>query len=154
MGVLLQVVKDMGEIREEVRVSGRLYDDVDRRLIIKGIALIIIYLQEGIDQYVNWSTPADGRRPEARPDYEDAWVVKLVADHDSRLRTRQPEAEDWEPKGQMPAAYDKGLEQSKLIMRAYVYGASRNARAALREEVQQDIAARPAAEEARKPPST
>lgn len=154
MGVLLQVVKDMGEIREEVRVSGRLYDDVDRRLIIKGIALIIIYLQEGIDQYVKWSTPADGRRPEARPDYEDAWVVKLVADHDSRRRTRQPEAEDWEPKGQMPAAYDKGLEQSKLIMRAYVYGASRNARAALREEVQQDIAARPAAEEARKPPST
>jgi hypothetical protein len=32
---------------EEVRVSDRLYDDDDRRLIMKGIALILIYLQKG-----------------------------------------------------------------------------------------------------------
>jgi hypothetical protein len=131
MGGLLQVVKDMGEIREEVRVSGRLYDDIDRRLIMKGIALIMTYLQQGIDEYVGWSIPADGRIPEARPDSEGAWVVELVADHDSGRPARQPGDEDWEPKGQMPAAYDEGLEQSKLIMRAYVYGASHKARAAL-----------------------
>jgi hypothetical protein len=154
MGVLLQVVKDMGEIREEVRVSGHLYDDIDRRLIMKGIALIMIYLQQGIDQYVDWSIPADGPIPKVRPDREDAWVVELVADHDSGRPVRQPEDEDWEPKGRMPAAYDKGLEQSKLIMRAYVYGAPREARAALREKVQLDIAARQAAEEALKTPST
>src|SRR6266511_1662489 len=80
---LLQVVKDMEEIREEVRVSGRLYDDIDRRLIMKGIALIIIYLQEGVAQYVAWRTLADGRIPEVSPHDEDAWVVELVADHDS-----------------------------------------------------------------------
>ena len=154
MGVLLQVVKDMGEIREEVRVSGRLYDDIDRPLIMKGIALILIYLQQGVNEYVGWSVPADGQRPKVRPASEDAWVVNLVADHDSDRPKREPEDEGWEPKGQMPAAYDKGLEQSKLIMRAYVYGTSRKARAPQRKEIQQDISARRAAEETGKPPST
>ena len=37
--------------------------------------------------------------------------------------------------GRMPAEYDAGLEQSKLIMRAYVYGASPVAIAALRARV-------------------
>lgn len=154
MGVLLQVVKDMGEIREEVRVSGRLYDDIDRPLIMKGIALILIYLQHGVEEYVGWSVPADGQRPKARPASKDAWVVKLVADHDSDRPKREPEDEDWEPKGHMPAAYDKGLEQSKLIMRAYVYGTSRKTRAPQRKEIQQDIPARRAAQETGKPPLT
>jgi hypothetical protein len=151
---LLQVIKDMGEIREEVRASGRLYDDIDRRLIMKGIALIIIYLQKGVAQYVAWCTPAGGRIPEVRPHHEDAWVVELVADHDSGRSASQPGDEDWAPQGHMPTDYDDGLEQSKLIMRAYVYGASRNARAALREKVRQNIADRRATQEAGKPPST
>jgi hypothetical protein len=154
MRALLQVVKDMGEIREEVRVSGRLYDDIDRRSIMKGIALIIIYLQQGNAEYVGRSVPAGGRMPEARPDHEGAWVVKLVADHDSAEPAREPGDPDWEPEGHMPAAYDEGLEQSKLIMRAYVYGASRGARAALQEKIRRNIAARRATEETGKPPST
>jgi hypothetical protein len=148
MRALQQVIKDMQEIREEVRVSGRLYDHGDRRLIVKGIAQLIIYLQKGVSQYVTWCTPADGQTPETRPDKEGSWIVVLVADHDAGRTTDDPGNKDWEPKGHMPADYNEGLEQSKLIMRAYVYAPSRKARAALREEDQRKTAARRAAEEA------
>jgi uncharacterized MnhB-related membrane protein len=154
MRVLLQVVKDMEEIREEVRVSGRLYDEIDRRAIIKGIALIIIYLQQGVTEYAAWSSSPGGRVPDTRPDHEDAWVAKLVADHDTCRPERQPEDDAWEPKGHMPSEYDDGLEQSKLMMRNYVYSASRKARAALREKVRLNIAARKAAAREVKRPST
>ena len=140
MRTLLQVAKDLGEIREEVRVSGRLYDEVDRRLIMKGIALILIYLQTGVDEYVDWSK-SKGQLPTTRPSNRGAWVVELVTNSEmaSTRKTLSTEDVDWEPKGGMPAEYDDGLEQSKLIMRAYVYAASRKARAALREEVSQRV---------------
>ena len=83
MLVLQEVVKDIEEIREEVKVSGRLYDDVDRRMIMKGIALLIIYLNAGVSEYVEWcNTTEPQKTPKTRPDREDSWVVVLVADHD------------------------------------------------------------------------
>lgn len=60
MWALLSVVKDLEEIREEVKVSGRLYADRHRRLIMKGIALIITYLQKGVAEYVTWCRQSGG----------------------------------------------------------------------------------------------
>jgi hypothetical protein len=153
---LLQVAKDMEEIREEVRVSGRLYDDIDRRLIIEGIALIIIYLQQGIAQYVAWCTRAGGRTPEARPHHEAAWVVKLVADHDSGRPAGQPGDEDWAPEGHMPSRLRRGIgaeqaHNARLRLRGITQGSGR---ATGEGRTEWNIAARRATEEARKPPLT
>jgi len=138
MLVVQEVVKDMEEIREEVKVSGRLYDDVDRRMIMKGIALLSMYLNEGVREYVEWCTTAETSK--TRPNGEESWVVVLAADHDGDPPTpepgaQDPGAEDWESPGRMPPKYEDGLEQSKLIMRHYVYGASRKERAVLRQKV-------------------
>ena len=139
MLVVQEVVKAMEEIREEVKVSVLLYDDVDRRMIMKGIALLSIYLNEGVREYVEWCNTAE--TPKTRPDGERSWVVVLVADHDMDPPTPDPEVqkdlegEGWESPGRMPPRYEDGLEQSKLIMRHYVYGLSRKERAVQRQRV-------------------
>lgn len=126
MLVLQEVVKEMEEIREEVKVSDRLYDDDDRRTIMKGIALLILYLNDGVSQYVAWCETANApKTSETRPDAEGSWVGALVADQEADPPIRDPGDEDWDPPGRMPSKYEQGLEQSKLIMRRYVYGASR-----------------------------
>jgi hypothetical protein len=109
MLVLQEVVKDIEEIREEVKVSGRLYDDVDRRMIMKGIALLIIYLNKGVSEYVKWcNTTEPPKTPETRPDRKEDWVVVLVADHDGDQPIPDPGNKDdlgnkhWEPRGRMP----------------------------------------------------
>jgi hypothetical protein len=138
---LLPVIKDMEEIREEVRVSGRLYEEEDRRSIIEGIALIIEYLQAGFAQYVVWSNPEGDGGPTLRP--AGGWIVELVeGDHGVGRPAYRPEHEDWEPIERMPPEYDDGLERSKLIMRAYVYGFSRTEMTRLRTKIQQDRHAR------------
>lgn len=129
MRALLSVVKDLEEVREEVKVSGHLYADGDRRSIMEGIALIIEYLQVGISEYVTWCEQAGGQSHETRPQAEDAWVSVLV-DQDTGRPKRDPGDEDWEPAGQMPKAYDAGLDLSKRVMRACVYGTTRKATAA------------------------
>jgi hypothetical protein len=114
---LLQVVKDFEEVREEVRVSGKLYR-AHRTLIMHGIAEIIVYLQEGIDQYNDWSKTAveESKAP------AEGWLKELVEKRNSKKSELDPSKEEWEPKGNMPRAYDVGLEKSKFVMRAYVYG--------------------------------
>jgi hypothetical protein len=141
MLVLQEVVKDMEEIREEVKVSGRLYDDVDRRMIMKGIALLIIYLNKGVSEYVKWcNTPPSPRRHlKTRPDRKGDWVVVLVADHDGGRTILAPGNKDWESPGGMPSKYEDGLDQSKGMMRHYVYGASRKEWASLRQKVRKKI---------------
>jgi hypothetical protein len=142
MLVVQEVVKDMEEIRQEVKVSGRLYDDDDRRMIMKGIALLIIYLNKGVSQYVEWcNTTEPPKTPETRPAKKESWVVVLVADHDGGRRL-DPGNKDWESPGGMPPEYEDGLDQSKGIMRHYVYGASRKERAHFRQEVLKGIAKR------------
>jgi hypothetical protein len=154
MLVLQKVVKDMEEIGEEVRVSGRLYDDVDRRMIMKGIELLSIYLNKGVSEYVEWCNTAEPpKTPETRPDGEESWVVVLVADHDGGRTILDPGDEDWESPGGMPSKYEDGLEQSKGMMRHVVYGASRKKRALLRQEVLKKIDERKAAQETGVPPS-
>jgi len=162
MRALLQVVKDMGEIREEVKVSGgRLYDYTDRTWIIRGIGEILIYLQEGVTEYSDWSAAGGRRRrtrgrdragmPASRPNDENAWVVELVDDYDVvPRRWVGPGDDEWPAPGGMPPEYEVGLEQSKLIMRAYVYGASRKARAEHRKKVQKCIDAREATQQPKK----
>jgi membrane protein implicated in regulation of membrane protease activity len=148
MRILLEVDKDMGEIRQEITVSGDLYEDIDRRLIMKGIDLILIYIQKGVAEYVAWSH-GRGRRPTTGPEGKGpSWVAELVADHKGPRRDppREPGDEEWAPEGRMPAEYEDGLDQSKGIMRAYVYGASREKLA----EVRAKIAAPEAAESAPK----
>jgi len=140
MLVLQEVVKDLEEIREEVKVSGRLYDDVDRRMIMKGIARLIVYLNDGVSQYVAWCENVEPpKTPETRPEGEGSWVVVLVADHDVDPSIRDPGDVDWESPGRMPPKYEEGLEQSKLMMRLYVYGASRKERSLRRQEVLERI---------------
>jgi hypothetical protein len=159
MLVLQEVVKDMEEIRQEVKVSGRLYDYDDRRMIMEGIARLIIYLNKGVSEYVKWcNTTEPPKTPETRPDREESWVVVLVADHDGGRRL-DPGDIDWESPGGMPPEYEDGLEQSKGMMRHVVYGASRKERAFLRQEVlegiakRERIAKRKAAQETGVPPS-
>jgi hypothetical protein len=118
---LLHVIKDLEEIREEVKVSGKLYR-AHRARIMHGIAQIIVFLQEGITQYNKWSeTAVEG--PKA-PD--QGWLKKLVEqlqkEHHSEESKLHSSEEKWQPQGNMPHAYDSGLERSKLVMRAYVYG--------------------------------
>jgi hypothetical protein len=118
---LLQVIKDLEEIREEVKVSGNLYRG-HRLLIMEGIAKIIAFLQEGIAEYHTWSPTAedDSKAP------DDGWLTVLVEQLDPRHHSEKSKLptshEDWEPKGNMPPDYDAGLFMSKLVMRAYVYG--------------------------------
>jgi hypothetical protein len=139
MRVLLGVVQDLGEVREEVRVSGKLYDDIDRDWIRRGIAIMIDYLQKGLAEYTAWSTgSAEGRS--TRPDGKRSWIGELVADYDGCHPQLEPEDPSWEPRGRTPFRYDDGLEQSKLVMRAYVYGAPAKTRRELREQVEKDIA--------------
>jgi hypothetical protein len=139
MFVVQEVVKDLEEIREEVKVSGGLYDDDDRRLIMKGIAVLSLYLDEGVSEYVEWCNTAQIRR--RRPDGKRSWIVVLVADHDQdkpapdEAAQKDLAGDDWESPGRMPPCYEEGLEQSKLIMRHYVYGLSRTQRAAKRQWV-------------------
>jgi hypothetical protein len=116
---LLQVIKDLGEVREEVRVSGKLYRD-HRTKIMHGIAEIIKFLQEGISQYNEWSKSAgDGAKA---PD--QGWLKELVEERKSEESKLPTSEEDWEPEDNMPRRYDLGLEKSKLVMRGYVYGSA------------------------------
>lgn len=126
---LMQVTKDLEEIREEVRVSGNLYAKDDRLSIVKGIAQIITFLQEGIAQYTSWCQEGTMSRSWWRfnrprpPDHRSgAWLVQLVEERDSPRSRLHFSNERWEPRGNMPNDYDNGLEMSKLVMRAYVYG--------------------------------
>lgn len=121
MQELLPVIKDFEEVREEVRVSGNLYG-AHRLRIMHGIAQIIVFLQWGVFQYKQWSKTAtkESKAP------NDGWLKELVDQLDkkhysekSRLRTSD---KDWQPAGNMPTAYDSGLDRSKLVMRAHVYG--------------------------------
>jgi hypothetical protein len=114
---LLQVIKDLGEVREEVRVSGKLYR-AHRTLIMHGIAEIIKFLQQGISQYNKWSETADGGSK--APD--QGWLKELVEERISEESKLPPSREDWEPERNMPPDYDLGLAKSKLVMRSYVYG--------------------------------
>jgi hypothetical protein len=135
------------------RVAQHLYDDVDRRMIMEGIARLIIYLNKGVSEYVEWcKTVEPPKTPETRPNRKESWVVVLVADHDGG-RTLEPGDKDWESPGGMPSEYEDGLVQSKGMMRHYVYGASRKERALFRQEVLKKIAKPEAAEETGVSPS-
>ena len=118
---LLQVIKDFEEVREEVKVSGRLYG-ADRTRIVQGIAQIIDFLQQGVSQYNKWEETA--RKRSKAPD--QGWLKKLVEQLQEERHSKEskldPSDKRWEPQGKMPRAYDSGLESSKLVMRAYVYG--------------------------------
>jgi hypothetical protein len=116
---LLQVIKDLGEVREEVRVSGKLYR-AHRTLIMHGIAEIIVFLQRGISQYNEWSKTTGDRSK--TPD--QGWLKELVEERISERSKLDPSNEDWEPEDNMPPGYDLGLEKSKLVMRSYVYGSA------------------------------
>jgi hypothetical protein len=125
----MQVTKDLEEIREEVKVSGNLYAQPDRVSITEGIARIITFLQGGIAEYTAWSRerpkvrawfPAPGQP--AHDHRAGRWLSQLVEDRDSPRSRLLPSDEAWEPRGNMPVDYDYGLEKSKLVMRAYVYG--------------------------------
>lgn len=119
---LLQVVKDLEEIREEVKVSGRLYSPAHRPEIMHGIALIIVFLQQGVSQYVAWCGGQAQREHHVLP--RSGWLIDLIETRSSAAAGLDPAREDWEPEGQMPEGYDKGLFKSKLVMRAYVYDAN------------------------------
>jgi hypothetical protein len=126
---LMQVTKDLEEIREEVRVSGELYAEEDRLSISEGVAQIIIFLQEGIAQYTSWCREGTRSRiwwPSAKTQPRDhrsgTWLVQLVEERESCRSRLLPSDQAWEPRGNMPNDYDVGLEKSKLVMRAYVYG--------------------------------
>jgi hypothetical protein len=114
---LLEVLKDLEELREEVKVSGKLYRS-HQRMIMQGIAEIIDYLQKGITQYNAWSDGDDDKSK--APD--DGWLGGLVNAPEAPGKVRDPSDESWQPEGNMPSDYDVGLEKSKLVMRAYVYG--------------------------------
>jgi hypothetical protein len=184
MRALQAAVKDMGEIREEVNVSGRrLYDVDDRRMIMKGIDLLGIYLNQGVSEYVNWcKTVGPSETPDRRPG-RGSWVAELVDEHDDdaligrdedrnrpgrlrllwRFRKRprlvdkdppEPGDEGYAPPGGMPPKYENGLEQSKLMMRLYVYGASRKKREDERKKILKRVQQRADAEKAAGPPAT
>jgi len=118
---LSQVIKDLEEIREEVKVSGTLYRS-HRTRIMHGIAQIIVFLQEGISQYNKWSETAVKGSTAPNEGWLKRLVEQLQEEHRSEESKLPPSNEDWEPQGNMPRAYDSGLERSKLVMRAYVYG--------------------------------
>jgi hypothetical protein len=166
MRTLQKAVKDMEEIREEVNVSSRLYDDADRRMIMTGIDLLGIYLSRGVSEHLEWwKTVEPPNTPEKRPDGDHSWVVGLVAEHDQPVLrgdnaetdgdppTPEPGDDDYAPPGGMPPEYEDGLERSKLIMRLYIYEPSRTKRADKRREIVQRIEKREKAEEATVPPS-
>ena len=118
MRALMAVARDLEEIREEVRVSGRLYKK-DRRSIMWGIALILIFLERLSNEYICWSNLASGQKGKPR---DNTWVADLVADRKSRDPARYPSDQDWAPTDMMPDDYERGLTKSKGTMREYAYG--------------------------------
>ena len=144
MQVLQQAVKEMEEIREEVSVSG-LYEEEDLVMIVGGIDLLSQYLNRGVAEYVKWChTVRPTKTPTRRPKGTHTWVARLVAEHDDadllerygyvdkradvHRASRVPAelaSDDHVPLPTgMPPQYENGLEQSKLMMRLYAYGAS------------------------------
>jgi hypothetical protein len=106
-----------------------LYAEDDQQSIVEGIARIIDFLQEGIAEYTSWcreGTRSHSRwrsaRLEPRNPRSDKWLVQLIEERESSRSKLPPSDEMWEPRGNMPCDYDDGLEMSKLVMRAYVYG--------------------------------
>ncbi len=118
---LLQVIKDFEEIREEVKVSGKLYR-ADRTLIMHGIAQIIVFLQEGITQYRAWCQTAGRWSTAPNKGWLKDLIEELAEQNDSENSKLDPSKEKWESQGNMPRDYHFGLEKSKLVMRDYVYG--------------------------------
>jgi hypothetical protein len=66
MRALMVVARDLEEVREEVRVSGHLYKEHDRRSIMEGIAMIIEFLEEGSSEYIQWCNRGPGLRGRPR----------------------------------------------------------------------------------------
>lgn len=167
MQAMQEAIKDMEEIREEVSISSRLYDGVDRRMIMKGIDLLGIYLRLGVSEHLEWcNTVEPPNTPEKRPDGKESWVVALVAEHDHAALggdkpgtdgnpriPAEPGDNDYAPPGGMPAEYEAGLERSKLVMRLYVYEPSRKKRADKRQKILNKIDERVDAEGAKVPPA-
>jgi hypothetical protein len=123
MQALMRVTRELEEIREEVKVSGRLYDQEDRISIMEGIARIILFLEEGSTEYLAWCNRAAGGT--GNKHRTNRWVAELIEVRGSREPELDPSDESWAPPDSMPTKYDEGLSKSKLRMRAYVYGPSR-----------------------------
>jgi hypothetical protein len=119
MRALMAVARDLEEVREEVRVSGRLYKKPDRRSIMWGIALILIFLERLSTEYTDWSNLASGLKGKSR---DNRWVADLVAVRKSRGPALDPSDEDWAPTDVMPDDYECGITKSKGTMREYAYG--------------------------------
>jgi hypothetical protein len=119
MLALMAVARDLEEVREEVRVSGRLYKKRDRRSIIWGIALILIFLERLSTEYTHWCNAAGGLKGIPR---DNRWVADLVAVRQSGSPVRDPSDEGWAPTDVMPDDYECGLTKSKGTMREYAYG--------------------------------
>ena len=111
---------------------------------------MIDYLQQLLAEYTAWCAGSGDDRLR-RPGGKGSRVASLVADYDAGHRQREPEDPEWEPGGRTPFRYDDGLEQSKLIMRAHVYGTSAKDRKKLRDQVKKNIAWRKEAAEAGAP---
>jgi hypothetical protein len=119
MRALMAVTRDLEEIREEVKVSGHLYRKRDRRSIMGGIALIIIFLGTGSNEYIEWCKRPSWRKGEPR---DNKWVAALIKSHKPQVPVPDPFNENWAPPGRMPQDYECGLTKSKGRMREYAYG--------------------------------
>jgi hypothetical protein len=115
----MTVARDLEEVREEVRVSGRLYKKPDRRSIIWGIALILIFLERLSTEYTDWCNGVSGLKGMPR---DNRWVADLVKVRQSGSPIRDPSDEDWAPADAMPDGYECGITKSKGTMREYAYG--------------------------------
>jgi hypothetical protein len=120
MRALMRVARELEEIREEVKASGRLYNQDDRSSIMEGIARIIIFLEEGSTEYLAWCNQDEHRISNRHR--TNRWVAELIEVRGSHEPELDPSDEDWAPPVSMPTKYDEGLSKSKLRMRAYVYG--------------------------------
>lgn len=123
MQALMLVARDLEEVREDVSVTQGLYSNGDRDAIVYGIAKILIFLDEGVNEYVAWSNGKD-RLPEW-DHRENRWLATLIKPWPSQAATLDPRDPGWQPADGMPPKYDDGLMLSKGKMRKYVYGTAR-----------------------------
>jgi hypothetical protein len=99
---------------------------------------MIDYLQQVLGEYTDWSREGRTTRPG-----ESSLLSLLTRDYDRHYASGLPPGDPaWDPGAHMPFEYDDGLEQSKLILRAYAYDNSEEELAELRAEIEQRIAKR------------
>jgi len=124
MRAILRSLRDLEEVREDVKTSTDIYEADDKSAIIHGINQLVEYLDSGLRQFEAGQLTQPVEHAESA--HRD-WLTNFVEDQQESGRVSDPTSDCYEPPGRMQPIYEHGLGMSKGTMRRYVYGSSTEA---------------------------